>query len=167
MPAATVTAVVAAQQSAIVAAVITGVGATDAVWERTHTADPQANAGMAYNPGPDGQDEYAAVNHADGHVLSYILYLPQVMTATAAKDVISNELPFDAQLEGDKTKDACEILLYKSALLGDALADPKIGDADGWVGVVFSSPDLDHYDPQRVLIANISIGWPGFTSGKC
>jgi hypothetical protein len=122
---------------------LTGFGATDSEWEQAHTADPRFAAGAAYDPtpglGPDPghNDAYYAVQHTNGRVLGYSERVAPRSAIAAAKRAAMAEFPADVAVLWFATLDTCAQEELQSAILGQALAEPAIGDAAGRVLVEF------------------------------
>lgn len=150
------------------APVITGFGATDAAWNAHDTADSDFAPGAAYNPDPNlpkinGHTgaRYVATNHTNGRVLGYMMNLMPGTTLDAAKATVSQEFPSDASFVWFAARDTCAQLEVKSATLGAALSDLKIGDPDG---LAFIELDTEHsegtasYDPKNINQAILLLG---------
>lgn len=135
--------------------IVTGFGATEAAWNSNHTADSKYAPGAVYDPDPNVRsgDRYDATMHTDGHVLGYTMNLPAGTTVDAAKAAVLREFPSDASIIWFVARDSCALLEVKSALLGSALGDPKIGDAEGMALIELDTvhPDgTSSYDPRNI-----------------
>jgi hypothetical protein len=142
---------------------ITGFGATLAVWNTHHVADnsPGLSPGCCYGNKVGGEDRWATVTVAGGHVTGYVLAL-NVESMRAATQEVRNELPPDAVVVHDSGVQAtCQILYFRSASLGSALSAPAIGDPLGNVEVAFTSAAFAQqsasgvaFDPNRTDTAS-------------
>ena len=145
---------VAAGASAASSGGITGFGATDAAWNRTHVADHRYAPGAAYDPDPSlgqGADRYYAVMHEEGHVLDYSeRFHPQPISR--AKALLLREFPHDARIVWFRAVGgSCAQMLVRSRTLGRALSAKKIGDRQGVAFIEFSSGVAeDHYNARSV-----------------
>jgi hypothetical protein len=128
---------------------LTGFGATLADWNAHHRADHEFAPGSVYDGDPNIPQinghtgaRYVTVQVTAGRVLNYQRNFP-AHTRTAGGIVLARqELPVDAVVMWQQQKDTCYQLGYRSAVLGQALADPRIGDPAGTVMVELSSnPD--------------------------
>jgi hypothetical protein len=84
---------------------LTGIGATDAAWEKNHESDPKFAPGSAYDPDPslDGaggdpafSTRYYMVNHSGGRVQSYHMRFASGTSLGEAIDETLAEFPADA-----------------------------------------------------------------------
>ena len=152
-------------------AALTGLGLTTAAWGKLHKEDTSKNPGEAYDRQVDGTDRFAAVNGASGIITGFTMQYTLAISASAVTAAAVKQLPSDAVLVARAVPGECELLLYKSAALGSALADPKIGAPDGYVGIVItdSAKALDGvpFDDSTADEAAIELADASFTQGTC
>jgi hypothetical protein len=137
---------------------VTGFGARDVDWNRTHAADTVFAPGSAYNadlslPGVNGHTgvDYSAVQHTNGHVLGYEYHFADLPIASAKALVLRTEFPSDARIVWFVRKDTCAQMMVRSAKVGHELGTKTIGDAAGAALVEFSSGvNEDTYNPSSV-----------------
>jgi hypothetical protein len=101
---------------------LTGYGATQAVWDQSHTADPDG-AGFFPRLG-DGDDTYTGVQFTNGRALSYTEHLYPSVSVDEALSSVGDELPFDATVVYDEpspaTNPACQQVVETSPTLQSA-----------------------------------------------
>jgi hypothetical protein len=139
-------------------AAITGFGATNAAWNRTHVVDHTYAPGSAYNPDAslpkvNGRtaDRYYAVSHESGRVLNYSYrFRPQPISRVKA--LVLREFPPDVHVVWFRAvRASCAQMLVRSATLGRALRTTQIGDPRGAALIEFSSGVAeDHYSARSV-----------------
>lgn len=75
---------------------LTGYGATQAVWDQSHTANPE---GTGFYPIlGNGLDTYTNVEFTNGRALSYTLNLYPAAPVDQALSSVGDEMPFDAKV---------------------------------------------------------------------
>jgi hypothetical protein len=137
---------------------ITGFGASNAAWNRTHVQDPNSAPGAAYDPDPSLPNvnghtaaRYYAVTHEDGHVLGYE-YRFHPLAISRAKALVLRECPSDVRVVWFRAVGgSCAQMLVRSATVGRALSSKKTGDPQGVAFIEFSSGALeDSYSARSV-----------------
>jgi hypothetical protein len=167
--AAAVLVAVAADASASAPAKVPGIGATQAAWDATHVADDRFARGAAYDPNPklgDGSrfdDRYYTVEWTAGRVTSYSMRLERGTGIKLARTVLMREFPSDAKVDWFITKAACAQMEVRSATLGRALRNRKIGDPTGTVLVEFLTGGT--YSPGNVTDALLVLSPPSSPHG--
>jgi hypothetical protein len=142
---------------------ITGFGATNAAWNRTHAADHRFAPGAVYNPDPaiPSGDHYAAVIHQYGHVTSYEYRFTPRSIAAAKRLVLQTELPSDSHLVWfvSKTAGGCSQMLVRSKRLARAIGKKPIGDTKGTVFIEFGTGvgGLDAYNVRSISDALLTL----------
>ena len=137
---------------------ITGFGAADEAWERTHTQVPGFAKGAVYDADPSLPEvnghtgaRYSLVDHESGYVLGYIYRFLNKPISAAKADVLRTQLPSDARVVWFARRGACAQMMVRSAKLAQTLGPMPIGDKDGTVVVEFNSGvNEDTYDPRSV-----------------
>jgi hypothetical protein len=132
---------------------VTGIGASDTDWNRSHTADTQKQAGAAYNLQPSGTDYYATVGRQGGYIDGYTIQPDPSITRDAALVAIRHELPTDAHLVLDAKFGACEKVQYSSASVMANLHKAgyyKASDTSEVVDIHLYSPGLMTYDSAHI-----------------
>lgn len=137
---------------------VTGFGARDVDWNRTHTADTVFAPGAVYNadpslPGVNGHDgaEYTAVQHTNGHVLGYEYHFANQPIEDARALVLRTEFPSDGRVVWFVRKETCAQMMVRSPRVGRELGTKAIGDAAGAALIEFSSGvNEDTYNPSSV-----------------
>ena len=98
---------------------LTGYGATQAVWDQSHSADPDG-AGFFPRLG-NGDDTYTSVEFTNGRALSYIEHLYPPVPIDQALSSVGDELPFDATVvhnaPSPATNPSCEQVVETSPTL--------------------------------------------------
>lgn len=147
-----------------------GYGTLDAEWSTRHKADASKNAGTAYDRQASGTDRFALVQHSSsGRIIGFTMqYDDGGIAIGTAQEVAREQLPSDATVLLDRVAAGaladpqCQMLEYQSASLAAFFADPKIGDPQGYVDVIFSTsnrPSGDAtYDPNHVDTISIGLG---------
>jgi hypothetical protein len=152
-------------------AALNGFGATDAIWNATHSADTHfARSGSDPSPALTLADRrryadvYTDVVHRHGRVVGYtVRILPGNAAEPAARRQVLGEFPSDAVVRWLVRKAACAQLGVQSARLGRVLSSRAFGDSRGMVLAELESvaPDgTNTYSPRRVTDAILSLG-PG------
>src|ERR1700721_2404441 len=79
---------------------VTGLGATDAAWSSTHTADTKFSPGIVYDADSSISTgaQYSAVVHQNGYVLQYNYSFANTPVAQAKTRVLKSQLPPDAKV---------------------------------------------------------------------
>jgi hypothetical protein len=153
---------------------VVGFGATDAEWNSRHRQTPGFTAGAVYDPDPslpqvNGRvgSRYFAVIHQEGGVLSYSMALHAGTSIKEARTAVMQEFPLDAKAMWFNVKangglsGPCAQMAIQSRVLGTSLADPKIGDPEGYAIVEFGTDHSDGrsgYDPNNVTAAILGLG---------
>jgi hypothetical protein len=125
---------------------VTGFGATNAAWNRTHTADHDFASGAVYNadtslPRVNGHAgaHYTQVMHENGHVVGYDYHFANLPISVAKANVLRTQLPRDVKVVWFVTKGLCAQMMVRSRILGHALGSRDIGDKAGSAMVEFGS----------------------------
>ncbi len=114
---------------------LTGLGATSAAWDSTHTADTRFDPGNAYNPDTGLGDHdrfdaaYYAVLYGDGdRVTGYQRRFPRGTTLREALAAVQQQdMPADAKVVWQRELGTCYQVQLRSATLDKALgADPSV-----------------------------------------
>jgi hypothetical protein len=112
------------------AAILHGYGATLADWNAGHTEDNGFTANTAYDPSPNlgngYTDKYVGVLWINGHALGYQIGFPSNTSIAAAKSVVMQEFPSDANVlwQQQNSSDAvniCNQMEVHSQTLGQVL----------------------------------------------
>jgi len=114
---------------------LTGIGATNSVWNATHQADDRFILGTVYG-------RYYAVIH-NGRITSYSMHLPDGTSQAKARAIAISELPADARSVWRANLDACVEEAFSSKSLKEAL-----GMSDVLIG--FLTDGSESYDPSNV-----------------
>jgi hypothetical protein len=155
---------VATDASASAPAKLPGIGATQTVWDATHVADDRFARGAAYDPDPklgDGDrfdDRYYTVEWTAGRVTSYSMRLVHGTGIKLARTLLMREFPSDAKVDWFVTKATCAQMEVRSATLGRALRNRKIGDPSGTVLVEFLTGET--YSQHNVTDALLVLSPP-------
>jgi hypothetical protein len=149
----------------------TGFGAKLADWETAHPKGTegctQGCYGTKVQTGPNESSyEFTVLSSggAENRVDGYTQALPEGTGVVAAKEAVLKLLPSDTHPQEfwiTRQNGSCANWNLKSATLARWLADPKIGDPQGIVGVVFSTPNANgegEYNPNKVSFANVGVG---------
>jgi hypothetical protein len=137
---------------------VSGFGASNAVWNRTHTPDTTFAAGAVYNadsslPEVNGHTgaHYTAVQRDNGHIDGYEYHFADASISAVKGDVLRTQLPSDARIVWFARKDTCAEMLVRSQKLAQALGEMPIGDKTGTVLIYFNSgANDDTYNPRSV-----------------
>jgi hypothetical protein len=140
-----------AQQKITGASLITAFGATLSDWNANHVADMRFAQNAAYNPDsnlPDQthNDRYLLSDTNRGRVLGYEMRLSGTPDTSTAKSESMKEFPSDAAILWSIQKSGCYQMEVTSKMLGEALADPRIGDSQGAVLVEFQTSAVNGTD---------------------
>jgi hypothetical protein len=152
---------------------LTGLGATDAVWNDQHASDPSRSPGCCYERQSDDTDHLAFVTHTEGLITSFRVQYLQPMPLAGVRADLTRLLPPDAVTVFQAAKDTCEVDEYQSNTLGALYAArPSIGDPQGYIEIVLTSLDVQTndstYHTDRVTDADVNVGsGPGDQSGSC
>jgi hypothetical protein len=137
---------------------VTGLGATTAEWDSTHTADTKFSPGIVYDADSSVSTgaEYSAVVHQNGHILQYSYSFANTPVAKAKTRVLESQFPSGARIVWFLSKPACAQMLVKSTTLGKELGVKSVGDATGTAFVEFLSGATDNsYNPASVNEASL------------
>jgi len=138
---------------------ITGFGATNVAWNRTHIPDPSFAPGSVYDADPSLPSvnghmgaHYTTVLHENGRVLGYEYHFTNRPISAAMRDVLRTQFPADAKTAWFVTKGACSQMMVTSATLGRALSTKAIGDRAGAAMVEFGSGSYGGgtYNPRSI-----------------
>jgi hypothetical protein len=164
---------------------LTGLGATTAQWNAHHTVAPGGpipEGGFEpdtvygpFIPAPGGgENEWTAVNDADGRVVDWDQALPEGTNELTALDDVLRELPADAKSMSAQTvfsasgSIACLQVNLTSAMLNAALGPKPIGDSGGDIGIELftttASGDVT-YEVKNIDTATVSIAWNQISNG--
>lgn len=116
---------------------LTGIGATNSVWNANHQADDRFAPGTVYDNG-----RYYAVIH-NGRITSYSMHLPDGTSQANARAIAISELPADARYVWRANLDTCVEEVFRSKSLKEAL-----GMSDVLIG--FLTDGNESYDPSNV-----------------
>lgn len=136
---------------------VTGFGASDAVWNRTHTPDTTFAAGAVYNADPSLPEvnghtgaHYTVVQHDSGHVDGYEYHFASASISAVKADVLRTQLPSDVRIVWFARRDTCAQMMVRSPKLAQTLR-ALLGDKAGSVMIEFSSgANDDTYNPRSV-----------------
>jgi len=146
-----------------------GYGTLDAEWSSRHKQDSSKVAGAAYDQQASGTDRFAAVQHTSGRITGFTMqYDDGGIPIGTAQEIAREQLPSDATVLLDRVaagalaNPQCQMVEYQSAILATFFADPKIGDPQGYVDVIFSTSNGANgdatYDPNHVDTISVNVG---------
>lgn len=111
---------------------LTGLGATDAVWNAHHVPDGKFAAGSVYDPDPAVErpmnpDDFFDVMHDHARVVALSMAFPPSTTINEAKQAAFHLFPSDAEVAWFMVKDSCAQMAVKSAALTAAVPSMSNG----------------------------------------
>jgi len=137
---------------------LTGIGATDAAWERTHRPDDRYDAGAAYNPGfvptaDRANDQYYAVDHLGGRIGMFSERMPpNAGVEEAMAQVQGADLPPDAKTVWSSVMGTCRQVQYQSATMATFSGEPHGGAVVSFYSAVDGPYRSDHITEAFVTL---------------